>query len=242
MANDFVTIMDMKFLNISKNDLFQDIIYPRLHNNEKTYLVTANPEIVMLAKEKRDFRDMVSRADYIVPDGTGIVIASKIIKQPIEERIPGFEIMTELIGYAEENQLSCYFIGAEEQVNRRFITKIKELHPNLLVAGSHHGFFDLNDRHIVDSIKRTEPDLVFVALGAPRQDAWITKYYDELDKGLFMGVGGSFDVIAGNVKRAPEIWIRFNLEWLYRLIKQPFRWKRILKVFEFMIRIVLKKY
>ncbi len=242
MSNNEVNIMGISFFNRSKRSLFEDIIYPSLKRQEKRFIVTANPEIVMLARENKEYRTIIEKADYIIPDGAGIVVASKILKQPVEERIPGFEIMTEMIGHAEEQGLSCYFLGAHERVVDKFIDRIKTLHPNLLIAGHYHGFFDIADREIVDTIKKAKPDMIFVALGSPRQEQWISTYYHEFDKGFFMGVGGSFDVVAGKVKRAPEAWIKLNLEWLYRLLQQPFRWKRILKVFEFMFRIVIRRY
>ncbi len=237
-----VTIMDVPFTNLTQKELLDQHIYRRLHRMNKTFVVTANPEIVMMAKENKRYHSLISRADFIIPDGTGIVMASKVIRNPIKERIPGFDLMTHLIGYAEDQSLSCFFLGAKQEVLDKMISRIKELHPFLKIAGAHHGYFDLGDREVAEKVKKAKPDLVFVALGSPAQEKWITKYYQEFDKGLFMGVGGSFDVIAGEVKRAPAIWIKFHLEWFYRLIKQPFRWKRILKVFEFMFRILIRKY
>ncbi|CQR46203.1 Putative N-acetylmannosaminyltransferase [Paraliobacillus sp. PM-2] len=242
MSYKHVNIMDVSFLNIERKELFQTIIYPSLQKQGKQFFVTANPEIVMLANEKPAYKAMIKQADYVLPDGAGIVIASKLIGNSIVERIPGFEVMTHLIGYAEENGLSCYFLGAHQEVIEAFIKRIKTLHPNLLIAGYHNGFFDLDDPNIVEHVKKANPDLVFVALGSPRQEQWITKHYHQFDKGLFMGVGGSFDVVAGKVKRAPESWIKLNLEWLYRLLQQPFRWKRMLKVFQFMFRVLIRKY
>ncbi|WP_245830979.1 WecB/TagA/CpsF family glycosyltransferase [Sediminibacillus massiliensis] len=237
-----VSIMDIPFINMSQNELLQQHIYPRLQSHEKTFIVTANPEIVMQAKEQPEYKSLLKEADFITPDGAGIVIASRFLGNPIKSRLPGFDLMTSLIGYAEEKQLSCYFLGATKDVNDKLVKRLKELHPYLKIAGHHHGFFDLTDRSIVEEVKKAQPDFVFIALGSPAQEKWITTYKNEFEKGLFMGVGGSFDVIAGEVKRAPELWINLNLEWLYRLIKQPFRWKRILKVFEFMFRIILKKF
>ena len=100
----------------------------------------------------------------------------------------------------------------------------------------------MDDESIVNDVRKTQPDFVFVALGMPRQEQWIANNIDSFSKGVFMGVGGSFDVVAGEVQRAPEIWIKLNLEWLYRLIKQPSRFKRILKVFEFIFRMIIRKY
>ncbi|WP_374099735.1 WecB/TagA/CpsF family glycosyltransferase [Sediminibacillus dalangtanensis] len=241
-TNSHVSIMDIPFLNLTQQQLLEKHLYPRITEEKKTYIVTANPEIVMKAKENEKYKGMVKQADFIIPDGTGIVMASKLIKQPIQERVAGFDLMTHLIGYAEDQQLSCFFLGASEEVSKKMVERLKTLHPYLHIAGRHHGFFELEDRTVIEEVLDSRPDLIFVALGSPRQEEWITKYFNEFDKGLFMGVGGSFDVIAGEVKRAPKLWVNLQLEWLYRTIKQPFRWKRILKVFEFMFRIILKKY
>ncbi|GAA5415803.1 N-acetylglucosaminyldiphosphoundecaprenol N-acetyl-beta-D-mannosaminyltransferase [Paraliobacillus ryukyuensis] len=242
MLYNHAEIMGISFLNIDREVLYNGIIYPKLRQQQKQFFVTANPEIVMLANEQPNYKAIVNQADYILPDGSGIVLASKIMRQPIEERIPGFEVMTHLIGYAEEEELGCYFLGADELVLEEFIKRIKQLHPNLVISGYHHGFFDLDDQQVVDDVKQSKADMVFVALGSPRQEQWIVKHYESFNKGLFMGVGGSFDVIAGKVKRAPKGWIKLNLEWLYRLLQQPFRWKRILKVFHFMFRVAIKRY
>lgn len=241
MTTDRVELMDIPFINTSKKNFLEKYIYTDLNKKNKKFIVTANPEIVMMAKENESYKEAILNADYVVPDGAGIVIASKILKKPILERIPGFDLMVDLIAHAEEEGLSCYFLGAGEEVIEKFIEKIKVKHPKLNIAGYHHGYFDLEDQSIVNGVQRAKPDFVFVALGLPRQEQWIFKNYHIFEKGIFMGVGGSFDVIAGKVKRAPDVWIKLNLEWLYRLLKQPFRWRRILKVFEFMFRIVLKK-
>ncbi|MBM7678427.1 WecB/TagA/CpsF family glycosyltransferase [Gracilibacillus alcaliphilus] len=240
-VTDTVNIMGIDFLNTDKQTFIDDIT-ARAGAGKKSFIVTANPEIVMLAKENSEYREAVMQADYTIPDGAGVVIASRLQKQPLQERVAGFEVMTELIGRADGNNLSCYFLGASKEVNQRMVAKLKELHPELNVAGHHHGFFDLDDRQVVDDVIQAKADFIFVALGVPRQELWITKYLSEFEKGTFIGVGGSFDIIAGEVKRAPEIWIKLNLEWLYRLLKQPFRWKRILKVFEFIFRILFKRY
>ncbi|NLJ19262.1 WecB/TagA/CpsF family glycosyltransferase [Globicatella sulfidifaciens] len=241
MNNELVTIFGIPFLNTTKNEFLANFLCKDITHNQKRFIVTANPEIVMQTMENPTYRQCVLQADYIIPDGIGIVMASKKMKTPLKERIPGFEIMMELIAHAETNDLSCYFFGADKETNNRFIEIIKSLHPKLKIAGHHHGYVDINDHKFVDQLRKTKPDFVFVALGMPIQEQWISKYIKYFDKGIFMGVGGSFDVVAGNVKRAPEIWLKFNLEWLYRLVQQPKRWKRVLKVFKFMFTILLGK-
>lgn len=237
-----VTIMDIKFVNISKQNFLENHLFPRLVKEEKSYIVTANPEIVMRTREDRNYKQMVQQADYIAPDGAGIVLASKYLKEPVVERIAGYDLMLDLLAFAEKNQLTCYFLGAKKQVNDKLMVELKKYYPKLIIAGKHHGYFSMDDERIVNDVKSANPDLIFVALGSPRQEQWITDNMQAFSKGLFMGVGGSFDVLAGEVKRAPNIWIKFNLEWLYRLLKQPFRWKRILKAIEFIIRIIFKKW
>ncbi|QHS23518.1 WecB/TagA/CpsF family glycosyltransferase [Virgibacillus sp. MSP4-1] len=236
-----VTIMDIPFININREDLISFHIHPDLLYENKRFMVTANPEIVMHAREDAEYKNAIKKADYIIPDGAGIILASKIKRQPIHERIPGIEMMIHLLEYAEKMGLRCFFLGAKDTVVRKMTKNLQEKYPNLEIAGYHHGYISLDDQEIVNKIKKTRPDLIFVALGFPKQEKWIARYYEDFDKGFFMGVGGSFDIFSGEAKRAPESWIRFNLEWLYRLLKQPFRWKRILKVFQFILLVLARK-
>jgi N-acetylglucosaminyldiphosphoundecaprenol N-acetyl-beta-D-mannosaminyltransferase len=237
-----VSIMDINFINTTKDNLLNHHIYPALTNNKKRFIVTANPEIVMRARANVAYKRNILRADYIIPDGIGIIIASKLLKQPIAERIPGFDLMLRLLDHAEEKGYRCYFLGAKESVIKRLISVLNENKPKLQIAGYHHGYIKENNQDVVEAVRKANPDLVFVAFGSPKQEKWITKHYQHFEKGVFMGVGGSFDVLAGEVKRAPDFWIKLNLEWFYRLIKQPFRLKRVIKVFEFIFRILIKKY
>ncbi|WP_337018002.1 WecB/TagA/CpsF family glycosyltransferase [Oceanobacillus massiliensis] len=239
--NKKVTIMDIGFLNASLQDLLHNYLFPRLNRKQKTFVVTANPEIVMKTRENAPYRKIIQSADYVIPDGAGIVMAAKYLKNPLPERIPGYDLMNELIKFAELQGLSCYFLGAKEYVNEKTIVEVEKKFPKLKIAGNHHGYIDINDNSIANSIASTEPDLIFVALGMPKQEQWIAKHFDKFHKGLFMGVGGSFDVLSGELKRAPQKWINLNLEWLYRFLKQPIRFRRLLKVFEFIFKVILRK-
>lgn len=236
-----VSIMDIDFINMTKQDFLNYHLYPCLNRQQKCFIVTANPEIVMQTKEDNAYKIMVQSANYVVPDGAGIVMASKYMKQPIKERIPGFDLMLDLLEFCEIQGLSCYFLGAKDYVNEKVVLEVERKYPELTIAGHHHGFFQLDDPKIADQVRGVNPDVIFVALGSPRQETWITNHMDTFSNGLFMGVGGSFDVLANEVKRAPDKWIKLNLEWLYRLLKQPFRWKRTLKAMEFMFRVIFNK-
>ncbi|WP_042143668.1 WecB/TagA/CpsF family glycosyltransferase [Paucisalibacillus sp. EB02] len=235
-----VTIMNINFTSLSKQELLTECLFPVLMSRSKCFIVTANPEIVMNTRDIPGYKQIVQSADIVVPDGAGIVMAAKYLKLPIQERIPGFELMLDLLEFANEQNLSCYFLGATEKTSSKFIREINKSYPNIQIAGFHHGYFK-DDKMIVKQISESTPDIVFVAMGSPKQDEWITSTYGQFSKGLFMGVGGSFDVIAGEVKRAPDKWIKLNLEWLYRLLKQPFRLKRIVRSFAFLILVMVKK-
>lgn len=229
-----VSIMDIDFLNVTKKEFINDMLLPALEKQEKRFIVTANPEIVMKARQDASYRQALQRADYTIADGIGIVKAAEWKKEPLPERIAGFDVMRDLLNVAEEKGYSCFFLGAEKEVNEKAVHEVKKLYPNLKIAGWHHGFFNLDDETILEQVKEVNPDMVFVALGLPRQETWIAKHLDQFGKGLFMGVGGSFDVLAGEVKRAPKLWIKLNLEWAYRALRQPARIFRLLTVFHFM--------
>jgi len=234
--------MDIPFSNLTQNELLKDHIYPRINKEEKTFIVTANPEIVMQTRIDDIYKKSVKQADFIIPDGAGVVIASKIQGNPIKERVTGFDLMFKLLNYAEQHHLSCYFLGAKQEVNDRAVAEVKAQYPGIRIAGQHHGYFtDDQSLEVARKIAEAKPDFVFVAMGFPRQEKFIATCLPEFDKGVFMGVGGVFDILAGEMTRAPRAWIKLNLEWLYRLIKQPFRWKRILKAFEFMLRALIRK-
>lgn len=236
-----VQIMDIDFVHTTKKNLLHYELFPRLNRQQKCFIVTANPEIVMRTREDEEYKRIVQHADFVIPDGVGIIKAAKIMKQPLPERIPGYELVLDLLNFANVQGLSCYFLGGKDYVNEKMALEVERQYPNIHIAGHHHGFIGNQDEHIVEEIAKSGADIVFVALGMPKQEKWIYKHYDRFSKGLFMGVGGSFDTFVGELPRAPQKWIDLNLEWLYRLLKQPFRVKRITKVFEFMIRILLKR-
>ncbi|MDP4087156.1 MAG: WecB/TagA/CpsF family glycosyltransferase [Bacillota bacterium] len=214
-----------------------DFLSEQIQRERKTFLVTANPEIVMYARENSEYRDLVQTADLVVPDGFGIILASKILKSPIQERVTGYDLTIRLLELANQNQWRIYLLGGQDRTNKKAIDHIRNQFPNVMIAGSHHGFFDWNKNTISEEIRASEPDIVFVALGFPKQEKWIAENISKFSKGLFIGVGGSIDVLAGEVKRAPEIWQKMNLEWFYRLLMQPSRWRRMLALPQFLIEI-----
>lgn len=194
--------------------------------DKKTFVITANPETLMIGTENPVFDAILKSEDtIIVPDGIGVVKAANMLGIPLKERITGVEIVQELFRILNEEKKSLYLLGAKREVIEQLVSKVKVDHPNINIVGYQDGYVQNKDA-VFEEIVALKPDAVLVALGIPAQEILIHKYYDKFDKGIFIGVGGSFDVLSGTKKRAPEIFIKLNLEWLYRITKEPKRFKR----------------
>ncbi|WP_411843748.1 WecB/TagA/CpsF family glycosyltransferase [Salinicoccus sp. HZC-1] len=232
---DKVTIMDIDFIHTTMERFLNDTIYPTLANEDKCFIVTANPEIVIETRDYSEFKKIVQDSDYVLADGVGVINAARFMGRPLPERVSGIDVMYEMLEHAAEKGYSVFFLGAAEDSNRKAVENAQEKFPGLVVAGRHDGYFDPADEEISRMVLDTNPDIVLVALGMQRQEKWIHDNIAKFDKGVFMGVGGSFDVLSGKAQRAPQGWIQCQLEWLYRLIQEPKRIKRVLRVAEFML-------
>lgn len=207
------------------------IVKDWLNQETKRVIYTVNPEIIMLAKEDAEFCKVLNQADMVTADGIGVVIASKKIGKPLPERVAGYDLQLRM--FAETNA-TYYFLGAAEGVAEAAAAKIMQKFPNAKVVGTHNGYFKDFEAEILEQINAVRPDVLLIGLGAKKQEELIAKYKDRIDAKIFIGVGGSFDGFSGKVKRAPQFFIRLHLEWFYRLLKQPSRWKRMLKLPQFL--------
>lgn len=232
-----VDILGVKFDETTEKEMLATL-YERLHTGAKTFIVTANPEIVMYAQDDASYRELINQADYVVPDGIGVVYASRYQREALPERVPGFDLMLGLLEIANRTRKRVYLLGGTEAVIEKTVACVAQNYPDLIIAGYHHGYIDPADPTYREGVKATSPDIVLVAMGFPRQEQWAHQYLAEVESGIAMGVGGSFDVLAGAAKRAPD-WIqRLNIEWLYRLMRQPSRWGRMLAIPKFMWKII----
>ena len=197
-------------------------------------IITANPEIVMMAQQDSKLMQILHNADIVTCDGTGIVWATKFTDFSAKERVAGFDLTLRLLSLCQDKGFSVYFVGAKPEIMESAVAKITERWPQLEIKGYHHGYFRVGDeQRICQDIIDKKPSVLFVALGAPRQEYWIAEHLSELGVSLAIGVGGSFDVLSGKVKRAPVMWQKLHLEWLYRLLLQPSRWRRMLALPKF---------
>lgn len=206
------------------------------YNGRLFKIITGNPEIVLKTQKDKEVKRVMKEADLITADGVGIVLASKWKGNPVSERVTGVDLLQAVLERGNEKGWSFYFLGTDEETNKKAVENVTKAYPNLRFAGRHNGYFNASEElQVVEDIAMSKPDILAVALGAPRAEMWIDKYKDRLCAKVSFGVGGSLDVLAGKVKRSPEIWIKLRVEWLYRLLKQPSRWRRqlVLPVFAY---------
>jgi N-acetylglucosaminyldiphosphoundecaprenol N-acetyl-beta-D-mannosaminyltransferase len=205
-------------------------------------VATPNAEIIMMAQKDEEYKKILNETDLNVPDGSGVVFASKVFNKPLKERVAGFDLMMEFVKWASHKDVSIYLLGAKPEVVEKAQSNLKNLYPSLKIVGFHHGYFnEKEEENIIEDINKRAAQVLFVALGAPKQEKWIYKNKEKLKVKIAMGVGGSFDVIAGKAKRAPEIYRKLGLEWLYRLIQEPWRYKRMSALPKFAFKVLLAR-
>ena len=229
-----VCIMGIEYVNLNLAEVADECFSYTLSRERKT-VVTPNGEIAEYACQNEEFGKLLKEADLAIPDGVSIKIASKRAGTPIKERIPGVDLAQELIKKLNEKAGSLYLFGGAEGVAEEAAENILKENPNVKIVGMRSGYFS-DDTDIIADITDASPDVLFVCLGSPKQETWMLQNRQKLSCGVMLGLGGTLDVLAGRVKRAPLFWRKIGCEWLYRTIKQPSRIKRILKIPVFVFR------
>ena len=197
-------------------------------------VVTPNPEIVMCAKNDPAYQDIINRAALVIPDGIGIIKGAKILGTPLKERVAGYDLICRLLEKGKDGSISFYFWGSKPGVAAKAAEKVKEQYPQIRILGTHTGYFtEAEEKDIVEEIRSLKPDVLLVGLGFPKQEKTIDPYLGQDICKIAIGCGGSIDVLAGEAKRAPKLFIKLHLEWFYRLLKQPSRWRRMLVLPQF---------
>jgi N-acetylglucosaminyldiphosphoundecaprenol N-acetyl-beta-D-mannosaminyltransferase len=205
-------------------------------------VITANPIMVMAALERPDYMAVMRRAELVVPDGAGLVWAAGYLGVPVAERVAGFDLMHKLLERGREKGWKVFLLGAAHDVVRASAERLEQMYPGIRIVGWRDGFFKSEqDGEVVDEIVAAAPDLLFVANSLDRQEPWIDRYKSRLNVPVMMGVGGSFDIVAGRLKRAPLFFQRMRLEWFYRLLQEPKRFKRMLALPKFVMRVIRDK-
>lgn len=211
-----------------------------LDGTEPFYCVTPNAEIAYEAIHDEDFRALLNGAALVLPDGAGVVLGAKILKTPLKQKVAGIEFAQNLLPILEEKGSRLFLLGSKPGVAELAGEKMLEKHPALCICGTMDGYFQ-DDAEAVAMINQAKADVVFVCLGAPKQEYFMQRHRSELNVHLMLGLGGTLDGFAGTAKRAPKWMIKLQLEWLYRLIKQPKRFGRMLRLPKFIFAAIKKR-
>jgi N-acetylglucosaminyldiphosphoundecaprenol N-acetyl-beta-D-mannosaminyltransferase len=203
--------------------------------NTPHLIVTPNPEIIVDCQNNQGLKDIINQADLRVADGISLIVVSKLLGKPIKERVTGIDLMQKVIELAAKQGYSIFLLGSAPGVAEKAAIKLREKEPNLIITGTHHGYFnDADDYQIIKTINAAKSDILFVGLGAGRQERWLSNNLDKLGVKIGMAIGGSLDVLSGRKNRAPK-WVQsLYIEWLYRLFTEPQRWRRQLALPKFL--------
>lgn len=226
-------ILGLPVDNLKLKGIIQELPQ-QLKNESKTIYLSINPQIALHAHKYPEIIALAESASHRLPDGIGIVKASKRQGGQITERVTGIELMVELLMFANKNNESIFLYGAAPSVLEKLVIKINQDYPNINVVGAIDGYTDKKPTEINTIINKANPTFVFVALGFPKQEQWLATNHQKLNAKVFQDVGGSFDVLSGTVKRAPKLFVKLNLEWLYRSLSNPKRLYRIIEIPQFM--------
>ena len=206
-------------------------------------IFSVNPEKTFSIPKDAVLYETFKNADLLLPDGIGIVLAARILYRAQLERLPGSEFIFDICSIAELGNYRVFIYGAKESVNRKAVDELKNLYPNLKIVGRENGFIkNAKMQELIYRINESKADILFIALGSPKQEEWYSTYKKQLiNVRVVQGIGGTLDTIAGNVKRAPRAWCELQLEWLYRLIMEPKRIKRQKVLPVFALQVIMNK-
>jgi len=196
-------------------------------------IVTPNPEMIVNSQSDPLMKEIINNASLRLPDGISMVVVSKIMGKPLKERVAGIDFMLKAVEHSVQKRYRIFLLGGKPGIAKKAAQILRNRHPSMQLVGIHDGYFE-HDGTIINLVKKAKPDILFAGLGAGRQEKWLYKYLNTLGVPVCVGVGGSMDVISGYKKRAPKIIQKLYIEWLYRLITEPWRWKRQLALPKFL--------
>ena len=234
-----IDVMGVKFDNVTMQEAL-DRARELIARPGADYCVTPNAEIVYEAMHDADFAGLVNDAALVLPDGVGVVLGAKILKTPLKQKVAGIDFAANLLGVLEQTGGRLYLLGSKPSVAEQAAEKMLEKHPRLQICGMADGYFK-DEAPVVEKINAAKPDVLFVCLGAPKQEKFMRAHQQDLQVSFMIGLGGSLDGFAGNVRRAPKWMIKLQLEWLYRLLKEPKRIGRMMRLPKFLLAVYKRR-
>lgn len=221
-------ILGIRFDNLTREEARQAGAQ-LLQSPDFHYVVTPNPEFILAAEKDLEFQKILNKADLVLPDGIGVVYSSKILGTPLKERVAGFDFACDMLEELDKLGGRLYLLGSKPGVAETAAKNISQAHPNIVICGTHDGYFKDSDP-VAREVAAAQPDLLFVCLGAPKQEKWISRFGLLTGAKMAIGLGGALDVFAGTVDRAPEKWQKAGMEWAYRLVREPKRFGRMARL------------
>ena len=220
--------MAVAFDNVTMDEAVAQAV-ENLQSKRRCMVVTPNAEIAQSCVTDDRLREIVRKAGLVLPDGIGVIYASRILKKPLKQRVPGVEFGENLVSALRDTGKTIFFLGGKPGVAEEAAHRLQVKDPGLKVAGTKDGYFQ-REEEAVEAVQQAKPDVLFVCLGSPKQEYFMADHFDQLGATLMVGLGGSLDVYAGKVERAPALFRKLGLEWFYRLLRQPSRLGRMMKL------------
>ncbi len=221
-------VLGVRFDNMTRQEAAQRGAQ-LLDEDRYHYVVTPNPEIILDSEKDPPFRAAINGADLVLPDGIGVIYAARILGTPIRERLPGIEFATDMLRCLNLRQGRLFLLGAKPHIAEEAGQALCARYPRMVLCGTHDGYFQ-DEQALLEEVCAARPDLIFVCLGAPKQELWMAKYGPRTGARMAIGLGGALDVFSGHTLRAPESWRRLGLEWAYRLKCEPWRFRRMARL------------
>ncbi len=235
-----IDVMGVGFDSLTLNEVVTEALR-LISEHRSAYVVTPNPEIVMMCRADENVMDAVQKADLVLPDGIGVVYGAKILGTPLKQKVPGIDFVQALMGELSQTGGRVFLMGSKPGVAEMAAETLRNRYPGLTICGTQDGYFK-DDTPVIEVINEAKPDLLFVCLGAPKQELWMQRNASKLKVGIMAGLGGSLDVFAGTVKRAPKLFQKLGLEWFYRLMKEPWRIGRMMQLPKFLFATIRERF
>jgi len=222
-------ISDINFSSLNKQEIIDKIFNEFPRKESPTVITVLDAASVMRTEVDTWYKSYLEKSEYIFADGYYVYLAAKLLKLNIKEQVTGYDLTNEILRHSKINNKKIFFIGAEEQTLNSMLASIKSIYGKEIIAGSQNGYFKESDLgSIIENVKKSDADIILIGIGYPKREIFIDAARDKLNHSTILGVGGVFDILGGKTKRAPKIFIKARIEWLYRFILEPQRlWNRV---------------
>ncbi len=242
--NGIAEILGIRFCDMSSDDARKKICRA-MDRRERLKIFTPNPDILLRAQDSPALFSALSSGALLLPDGIGVILASRLLRTPLRERITGIDTGEFILAEAAKRDFGVFLLGAEDGIAENAAKRLTEKYPRLRICGTHHGFFEKNgeeNKRVLGNIQKASPDILLVCFGCPAQELWICENADKLPSvSIFAGLGGSLDVWSGSIRRAPRILQKFGMEWLWRAIREPKRLKKLALIPVFLEKVLRQR-